>query len=125
LISFKQLQGEARAGARAEEALDLIHELVTQPLAHLPYTQGSIRKRLLTPTHPHTLRIIICYFLNLFISYQPVTCCLNTSSSCGRQGFLSGRRNQISIVSIFSFLSAFLQAEAGVECADGDIRAAL
>ena len=56
--------------------------------------------------HTHT-ELITCYLLNLFILYQPVTCCLNTSSSRGCQGFLSGRRNQISIVSIFNLLSAF------------------
>lgn len=71
--------------------------------------------------HIH-LELITCYFLNLFISYQPVTCCLNTSSSCGCQGFLSGRRNQISIVSIFSLLSAFPTAVARVGCEAGTVK---
>lgn len=96
--------------------------VVTRSFGSSPPWKGPLEKgctSLLIHIH---LELIICYFLNLFISYQPVTCCLNTSSSCGCQGFLSGRRNQISIVSIFSLLSAFLPAVARAECEVSDIK---
>ena len=96
---------EAHSGAKAQGANGLSRSLLS-PL------EGSIRDRLHIPAQPHThththMGLITCYLLNLFILYQPVTCCLNASSSCGCQGFLSGRRNQICIVSIFNLLSAF------------------
>lgn len=70
---------------------------------------------------PAHWQLIIRYFLNVFMSYQPVTCSLNTPSSCGCQGFLSRRTNQNSIVSIFSLLSASLPAAAKVGCEAGEL----
>lgn len=85
----------------------------------LSLLEWSIRKRLHTRTHHRHSELITCYFLNLFISYQPVTCCLNASSSRGCQSFLSAKRNQISIVSIFSLpLSSSHKGGVG----RGDIR---
>lgn len=114
---FRQLRGEyTQSQDRRDKWLD------TQP-CHMVLWLLSPRMGPLETgctsllIHIH-LELITCYFLNLFISYQPVTCCLNTSSSCGCQGFLSAR-NHISIVSIFSLLSAFLTAVARAGCEAG------
>lgn len=54
-------------------------------------------------THTH-LGLITCYLLNLLILYQPVTCCLNASSSRGCQGFcLEGEIRFLLLVFLTSY----------------------
>lgn len=103
--AFKQIQGDTHTLGPGQR-----RQATYKPACHIgliPLLEGSIRKRLHSRTPHRHSELITCYFLNLFISYQPVTCCLNASSSCGCQSFLSAERNQISIVGIFSLSLSF------------------